>query len=80
MSEDAAQTQPKKRWRGPGKKPSMIHVNLRIPQYVYDFYFKYDNVSDVMRKVLAEFVDMQAAYKQAVEEGEKMQQESEMQD
>lgn len=28
----------KRRGRGPGKKPAMRHVTIRLPQYVVDYY------------------------------------------
>lgn len=42
-----------RRGRGPGKKGSMVHVTLRIPQEVYDFYRDYPSPSDAMRAALA---------------------------
>ena len=28
----------KRRGRGPGKKPALVHVSLRVPQHVLDYY------------------------------------------
>lgn len=43
---------PVRKGRGKGKKPAMAHVNLRIPDWVLDFYKQQPNYSKSMRSVL----------------------------
>ena len=51
MSEEA---QPKKRGRGKGKKPARVHVTMRVPKHVFE-YFEGDKVA--MRNALQEYVE-----------------------
>lgn len=49
--------QPKRKARGPGKKPSiaMVHINLRLPADVVEYYKqRYPSYTTGMRDVLAE--------------------------
>lgn len=44
-----------KRGRGPGKKPRMIHVSLRISADADEFYQRFAHPTVAMRKVLERF-------------------------
>jgi hypothetical protein len=46
--------QPERRGRGPGKRPAMAHVTMRLPQYVLDYYGG-DKLK--MRDAWVEYVD-----------------------
>lgn len=50
--------QTERRTRGPGKKPAKVHVTMRVPRYVFD-YFQGDKVE--MRDALREHVDNKLA-------------------
>jgi len=52
--------QPKKRGRGAGKKPSLVHVNLRVPREVVNYYRGYSNYTGKMREVLTAYANHQA--------------------
>lgn len=45
--------QTKRRGRGKGKKPAKVHVSMRVPQHVFD-YFEGDKKA--MRDALQEYV------------------------
>lgn len=47
-----------KRVRGKGKKPAMVHVNLRVPSEVLDYYKQFPNYTQKMRNVLAKEADI----------------------
>ena len=38
--------------RGKGKKPALVHVNLRIPMEVLDYYKEFPSYTIKMREVL----------------------------
>ena len=44
----------KRRGRGPGKKPKMAHVSMRISQETFDYYKHFANPTVTMRDVLSE--------------------------
>jgi hypothetical protein len=44
-----------RRGRGPGKKPAMVHVSLRIPAETLDFYKRSGQATNAMREALIEF-------------------------
>ena len=46
--------QPYRRGRGPGKRPAMAHITIRIPQRVLDYY---DNDLRKMRDAWVEHTD-----------------------
>jgi uncharacterized protein (DUF4415 family) len=48
--------QPQKRGRGKGKKPTLTHVNLRLPQDVLEQYKKFPSYTRKMREVLINYV------------------------
>ena len=50
--------QPKKT-RGKGAKPAMVHVNVRIPQEVLDYYKEWPNYTKMMRTVLTNYAESQ---------------------
>ena len=41
-----------KRTRGKGVKPALVHVNIRLPVWVVDFYKDKPNYTRAMREVL----------------------------
>jgi uncharacterized protein (DUF4415 family) len=41
--------------RGPGKKPALVHVTLRIPAETLEFYRRSGWASNAMREALVEF-------------------------
>ena len=49
-----------RRGRGPGKQPSLVHVNLRVPQEVINYYRGYSNYTGKMREVLTAYANHQA--------------------
>lgn len=46
--------------RGPGKKPAMVHVSLRIPAETLEFYKRGNEASNAMREVLVEYAKKHA--------------------
>jgi hypothetical protein len=40
--------------RGPGKKPAKVHITMRVPRHVYDYF---DGSKIEMRAVLEEHVN-----------------------
>ena len=45
------------RRRGKQKEPTLVHVNVRLPQYVVDHYKSLPSYTQEMRRVLTEHVD-----------------------
>ena len=43
--------------RGKGVKPAMLHVNVRLPQYVLDYFKEFPSYTKEMRRVLEEHVN-----------------------
>lgn len=41
--------------RGPGKKPPLVLVSLRIPEETRDFFDRFKRPTHAMRRVLEEF-------------------------
>jgi len=41
--------------RGPGKKPALVHITLRIPVETLEFYRRSGWASNAMREALVEF-------------------------
>lgn len=41
--------------RGPGKKPALVHVTIRIPAEAFEFYERLGNKSFYMRQALEDF-------------------------
>ena len=41
-----------RRHRGKGTKPALVHVNLRLPEWVVEFYREQPNYTGTMREVL----------------------------
>ena len=62
-------TEPK-RTRGKGVKPAMLHVNVRLPQYVVDHFKAGPKYTQEMRRVLTEYVDNEAASRPLEENGD----------
>ena len=46
-----------KRHRGKGVKPPMLHINMRLPQYVVDYFKEFPSYTKEMRRVLEEHVN-----------------------
>jgi hypothetical protein len=44
--------QQRRRHRGKGTKPALVHVNLRLPEWVVEFYREQPNYTGTMREVL----------------------------
>jgi hypothetical protein len=40
-------------------KPNLVHVNVRLPKHVVEFYRQYPNYTSKMRSVLMEFAAKQ---------------------
>lgn len=38
--------------RGKQKKPTWVHINLRVSRKVYDYFSQFDNMSEAVRSVL----------------------------
>jgi hypothetical protein len=49
------------RRRGKQKEPTLVHVNVRLPQYVVDHFKSYPSYTQEMRRVLTEHVERTAA-------------------
>jgi hypothetical protein len=47
----------KKRTRGKGVKPAMIHINMRLPKHVVEHFKELPNYTTEIRKVLVEYVN-----------------------
>lgn len=43
--------------RGPGKKPAMVHISLRIPVETFEFFNRPDQGRLAMRQALKEFAE-----------------------
>ena len=52
---------PKRKGRGPGKKPALVCTSLRLPKYVMDYFDQNypDSKQAKMREVLAEYINQQ---------------------
>lgn len=48
--------QEKKRGRGKGVKPALVHINVRLPPSVADFYRQKPNYTIFIRDVLTQYV------------------------
>jgi uncharacterized protein (DUF4415 family) len=47
--------QVKRGGRGKGTKPALVHINLRIPESVLEFYKRYPSYTAKMREVLTQY-------------------------
>ena len=45
------------RQRGKQKEPTLVHVNVRLPQYVVDHFKSHPNYTQEIRRVLTRYVD-----------------------
>ena len=45
------------RRRGKQKEPTLVHINMRLPQYVVDHFKSLPSYTQEMRRVLTEHVD-----------------------
>jgi uncharacterized protein (DUF4415 family) len=54
-NENKTHGEPGKKGRGKGKKPALVHVNLRIPPDVMDFYKQSPSYTAFMRQVLIDY-------------------------
>ena len=43
--------------RGKQKEPTLVHINVRLPQYVVDHFKSYPNYTQKIRRVLTNHVD-----------------------
>lgn len=57
---------PKKRGRGPGKRPKLFNTSVRIQRYVQEYFIKYHpkDKQAKMREILAEYVNKQLELKE----------------
>lgn len=53
------EVKPVRKPRGKGKKPALVHVNLRLPKEVLEKYKGFPNYTGKMREVLTNFVKEQ---------------------
>ena len=60
MESNVSTEQPKKRGRGAGKKPSLVHVNLRVPRDTVEYFRTYANYTGKMREILVAYAANQA--------------------
>jgi hypothetical protein len=51
--------QAKKKGRGKQKIPAMVHVNVRLPQEVLDYYKQWPNYTKMIRTVLTNYAESQ---------------------
>ena len=49
----------KRRGRGPGKKPALVNVSLRLPKEVVDYFETFPNKQAKIREVLTNYVETQ---------------------
>ena len=50
---------PKRKGRGPGKKPALFCTSIRVPKYVMEYFNQAPNKQERMREVLTAYVDQQ---------------------
>ena len=50
---------PKRKGRGPGKKPALVGTSLRVPKYVAEYFDQFPNKQGKMREVLTTYVNSQ---------------------
>jgi len=51
------------RRRGKQKTPTLVHVNVRLPQYVVDHFKADPNYTQEIRRVLTEYVDNKVGFR-----------------
>jgi hypothetical protein len=51
--------EPKRKGRGPGKKPKLASTSLRIPKHVMEYFNQMPNKQEKMREVLTAYVEAQ---------------------
>lgn len=51
------------RRRGKQKEPTLVHVNVRLPQYVVDHFKADPNYTQEIRRVLTEYVDNKVGFR-----------------
>lgn len=47
----------KRRGRGPGKNPAMVHISLRIPVETFEFFKRPDQGRSAIRRTLIEYAE-----------------------
>lgn len=47
----------KRRGRGPGKKPALVNVSLRLPKEVVDYFETFPNKQAKIREVLTAYLE-----------------------
>ncbi len=50
---------PKRKARGPGKKPALFCTSIRLPKHVMEFFNQQPNKQERMREVLTAYVEQQ---------------------
>lgn len=48
-----------RRGRGPGKKPTLVNVSLRLPKEVLEFFEQFPNKQAKIREVLTNYIETQ---------------------
>lgn len=61
---------PKKRTRGPGKKPALACTSIRLPRHVMEYFNQMSNKQEKMREVLVAYVEAQLNQTQTQPQGE----------
>lgn len=61
---------PKRKGRGPGKKPSLLCTSIRLPRHVMEYFDSMPNKQEKMRAVLTAYVDAQTQPQPNLTQGE----------
>lgn len=61
---------PKRKGRGPGKKPTLIGTSIRLPRTVVEYFNQMPNKQEKMREVLTAYVAQQTNQTTEIIEGE----------
>lgn len=48
---------PKRKGRGPGKRPTLVGTSIRLPRYVVEYFNQFPNKQEVMRQVLTAYIE-----------------------
>jgi hypothetical protein len=51
--------EPKRKGRGPGKKPALMCTSIRLPRHVMEYFNQMHNKQEAMREVLVAYVEEQ---------------------
>jgi hypothetical protein len=60
--------------RGKQREPTWVHINIRVPQGVYEYFSQSPNMSEAIREVLSAYVNtpnnVRGPTQQEVEDGD----------